>query len=249
MVQQGLDLQKSWSPGKLHGTFHPPWEHTLHTQETALPFPEWPAQVQMIITGCTAAAANDSLYYSSPQEPQSQARTLLCQVLHKYKLMTCGNAYIQKNRDRGIKKSSFTFSNAARRTWAWPVTSTTTAKRERAELVKPLRQHKHKSPQSWILVHLEFLSCYLFYFHLLLKRQNFSYLVIRLVQNRARTKPCWALWWALHNHAFIVLGAPNYPTLLAEVGKGQENKALSGILLSPEIPGFNYLNLSQTYLV
>lgn len=162
MVQQGLDtadsvLQKSWSPGKLHGTFPPPWEHT---QETALPFPEWPAQVQMIITGCTAAAANDSLYYSSTQELQSQARTLLCQVLHKYRLMTCGNAYIQKNRDRGIKKPSFTFSNAARRTWAWPVTSTTTAKRERAELVKPLRQHKHKSPLSWILVHLEFLSCF-----------------------------------------------------------------------------------------
>lgn len=56
----------------------------------------------MIITGCKGAAANDSLYH---REPQSQVRTLLCQVLHKYKLMTCGNVYIHKNRDRGIKKN------------------------------------------------------------------------------------------------------------------------------------------------
>lgn len=185
MVQQSLDtadpvLQKSWGPGKLHGSSQgqhlPPsmGTHPLHTQETTLPFPEWPAQVQMIIIGCTGAAANDSLYYSSTQEAQSWARTLLCQVLHKYELMTCGNVYIHKSRDRGIKKTtSFTFSNAARRTWAWPVTSTTTEKRERADLVKPFKQHKHKSTLSWILVHWQFLSCHLFYFHLLLHLELF----------------------------------------------------------------------------
>lgn len=140
----------------------------MGAQQTPLPLPEWPAQVQMIITGCTGAAANDSLYYSSSQEPQAQARTPLCQVLYKHKLMTRGNVYIHKNRNRGMKKPSFTFSNAARRTWAWPVTSTTTAKRERAKLVKPLKQHQHKSILSWILIHLQFLSFHLFYFHLLL---------------------------------------------------------------------------------
>lgn len=178
-MQEGLDtadpvLQKSRGPGKLHNRSHgqhlppPMGTHPLHTQETPLLFPEWPEQVQIIITGCTGAAANDSLYFSSTQKCQSWARTLLCQVSYKYKVVSCGNVYIRKNRDRGIKKPSFTFSNAARRTWAWPVTSTTTAKRERAELVKPFKQHKRRSTLSWILVHWQFLSCHLFYFHLLL---------------------------------------------------------------------------------
>lgn len=86
--------------------------------------------------------------------------------------MTHENIYICKGRDRG-KKSSFTFSNAARRTWAWPVTSTTTAKIERAVLVKPWKQHKHETTPNCISVCSQFLNRHLFYFHLLLQFKTF----------------------------------------------------------------------------
>lgn len=98
----------------------------------------------------------------------------------------------------GKKPNSFTFSNAARRTWAWPVTSTTTAKRQRAVLVKPWKQSKYKTTPSWILVHSQFLNCHLFYFHLLLQFRTFLILSSGWFIShscRARTKPCWALWW------------------------------------------------------
>lgn len=57
------------------------------------------------------------------------------------------------------------------------------------------------------------------------------------------------LWWALHRHglhlpALVILVQQTTPLCFQRVERESKTK-LSGVLLLPRIPVFNYLNMSQ----